>query len=283
MSQEIVPDITGIHNAFAETEYGRRAAESLRYERYNLAKSSQEEWIGLLGPDVGGLTHGPLTRRLAKSFIQHSRESQPGLLNGGEEVLLEVTAIAHDWGEAIEGIGDVTYSENTDEKKEREKAELLANLDNFYEGSTDKVKELIQTGITDIAFNSGANEKLARVFNAIERVGYVRTALRAAKVIRNGQYPEHDAGLRWLIVDVFANQIAKLDEYASEYAAVDFYLTNQHAAISEAYKEAFKLLAHEQSFDHENEVECSQKIKEFCDGLGVWFERADRLRKLRKI
>jgi hypothetical protein len=279
MSQELAPDIAGIHSAFAETEYGRRAAESIRYERYNLEGSSHEEWVALLGPDVNGLTHGPLTRQLAKSFIRHSQYLQPGLLNDSEEMLLEVTAIAHDWGEAIKGIGDTTYSDNTDEKKNKEKAELLANLDSFYEGGTDDVRELILTGIQEVAFNSGGNEKLARVFNAIERVGYVRTALRAAEVINSGQYPEHDAGLRWLIADVFANQIAKLDEYAGDYAVVDLYLINQHHVISEA----FKMIGYEEFLNYENETQRSQKIKEFCDAQGVWFERASRLRKLRKI
>lgn len=278
MSLETGVNTASIYRAFSETDHSQEMAEIVRYERYNLEGMPAEQWVQLLGKDVNGLTHLKLTEGLTESFIRHTNELQPDLLSGNEPALLKTAASTHDWGERF--TGDITCSDKTDEDETEEKGQVMAHIEELYEGNADEAKELIREALGTIVFSDGENEKLKRIFNAIERVGYVRTALRAAHQIREGGLsPTCEAGLRWLIADVFANHIAKLDEYADNYAAVDLYLTNQHEAISEA----FKLVGHEEFFNYEDETQRSQKIKEFCDGLGVWFERAARLHKLRKI
>lgn len=278
MSLEAELNTSSIYRAFSETSHGNEMAGILRYERYNLDGMSNEEWIQLLGKDVNGLTHLKVTEGLTESFIRYTDDLQPGLLNGRESALLKAGAGTHDWGERF--TGDITCSDKTDADEAEEKSQVMVHIEDLYEGNADEIKELIREALGTIVFSDGDNEKLKQIFNAIERVGYVRTALRAAQHVTEGRVtPKCSEGLRWLIADVFANHIAKLDEYASEYAAVDLYLTNQHSVISEA----FKLVGHEEFFNYTDKAQRSQKIQEFCDALSVWFERAARLHELRKI
>jgi hypothetical protein len=217
-------DVYGLHKEFQDTEHGQVLADQVRYERYKPDGVTNERWVEVLGADVNNLQHMPLTWGLAKDMIRGLRDSRPGYLDEHEELLIEVAAIIHDRGEAV--VTDVTYSEKTDELEAAEQEVLT--------GMVDESHEIVKEAAHTVVFDRGGN-KLSRIFNTIERVGYMRTALRAARHIQNGTAPDCEAGLRWIVADVFGNHPEVLLERAAEYPPVQQYLYGVMDEITAAF------------------------------------------------
>lgn len=218
-----------IHRGFAQTEFGEVLASRVRYEKYKAATITNEQWVQLLGADVNNLTHLPLTYGLTKAFIRSAAESQPEFLDAGEQDVLKASALIHDWAEAI--VGDVSFGDRTDEHDRAEQQAFGANLASFYRGDA---TGLIDRARNEVIFNPGS--KLGQVFNAIERVGYLRTALRASEHVRSGTAPEECfAGLTWLVADVLSNQPVALIGYAAQLSPVEQYLVNKKDEIGNAF------------------------------------------------
>ncbi len=82
------------------------------------------------------------------------------------------------------------------------------------------------------------------MFNAIERVGYLRTALRATSHIYEADAQDCDAGLRWLVCDVICNSMSTLIKYSADHPPVKQFLNNQideiNSAIRVVRNETFK-------------------------------------------
>ncbi len=229
-NEEINETIFAVHNTFAATEYGEKLSQSIRYEKYNIAHLTNEEWVRLLGADVNNLTHMPLTYGITQDFIRETARQQPDRLSSMDKSLLGVAAMIHDQGEAI--VGDISYGDKTEADEAEEKLQLESNLDVFCPNISKPMRETIVQARDEIVFDSSS--RLGRMFNAIERVGYVRTALRAAHHVQAQTAGEAETGLRWIVADVFNNQLIKLLEYATDYPAVNSYLFHQQAKISAA-------------------------------------------------
>lgn len=261
-AQELGEDVFAIHKAFAATVHGEVLADKIRYERYNLAHLTNEEWVSLLGADVNNLTHMPLTYGLTKSFIKETERAGSPCLSETEQLLLQVAAIIHDQGEAI--VGDISFSDKTEADEAEEKLQFEQNLEAFCPGASFEMKKIIVQARDEVVFDRDGTTKLGRIFNAIERVGYVRTALRASSHAQNETMSAATPGLRWIIADVFGNQPAKLIEYASDYPAVSNYLVAQKDKITAA----FNLVRPE---DFENyEANAETKRAQFNEGLEAW-------------
>lgn len=141
----------------------------------------------------------PLTYGIARAFINHAREKQPDLLSEDEEKLLLIAAISHDWAESI--TSDISLGDKTVADEEDERAAFEENLASFYKGDD---FELVDQARREIVFDHSS--KLGELLNAIERIGYLRTALRANQVINQGVSDVYlDAGLKWLVFDVMSN------------------------------------------------------------------------------
>jgi 5'-deoxynucleotidase YfbR-like HD superfamily hydrolase len=213
-----------VYTAFAESEHGQQLATQVRFERYNLAGVSNERWIELLGRDVNNLEHMPLTNRLTWVMIERLRESQPDLLDEGEEELLLVAAMVHDWGEAI--VGDTTYSEKTDDHETEERKAVAEILSAFEDEEMEGMIEMIEYAATNIVFN--AETKLGKIFNTIERIGYIRTAMRACRIVEDEIAPECNEGLKWLIADVMGNHVSVLLDRIADYPTLyDYFFENR--------------------------------------------------------
>jgi hypothetical protein len=230
---EHVPGLMTIHYAFAETEEGEKLASRIRYEKYKPAEVSNERWLELFGADVNNLDHMLLTRGLTRSIVRRLKQDRPGYLAPREEDVLEVAALIHDRGEASTKKGDVSYSDKTDEDNAEEMIQLAALLDRHHSEDLSDVKTLI-TDALDVVRDT--ETKLGLVFNTVERIGYMRTALRAAEHIKNGTAPDCEEGLRWIVADVFGNQLKELINRIPEHPPVGTYLNNQAPSIWEAFK-----------------------------------------------
>lgn len=219
-----------IHTAFEATEYGQILANNIRYARYKPEAVTNERWVELLGADVNNLTHLTLTYGLAVDFIRSMEQNQPGFFEADEVDRLKVAALTHDWAEAI--VGDTSYGDKTADHEQQEQTAFREHFRNFADG---RISSLIDDARSGIIFDHNGTSKLGRAFNAIEKVGYMRTALRASGHIANNTAPECDAGLRWLVADVLVNQPESLIGHAENFVPIKHYLQNQSTLISRAF------------------------------------------------
>ncbi|MBI2013094.1 MAG: hypothetical protein HYS88_01460, partial [Candidatus Colwellbacteria bacterium] len=98
-----------IYELFAGSSYGKILRQRVRYGPYKPEELSNEEWVKILGPDVNNLEHLKTTLAITNDFIYRARyphpEWQPREINFSreEKELLCLTAVIHDWGEAVVG------------------------------------------------------------------------------------------------------------------------------------------------------------------------------------
>lgn len=200
-----------------------------------------------MGPVIGSgrfgtYTRGGVTAMIAQDFIAYN-EKHGIHLSPEEKTLFFITPWIHDWGELVIegiGIGDVTFEQKTDNE---EKTELkvfefvLQNVDD------DAKKELMAKAYREVAMDR--NTKLGRMFNAVERVGYLLTAIRAFDGIEGAR---RIGNWRGLVGNVLSNQIEKLVEYRKEYPYVDFLLQQETAKISHMFE---NVLSEDVPFDRD--------------------------------
>jgi deoxycytidylate deaminase/5'-deoxynucleotidase YfbR-like HD superfamily hydrolase len=253
-----------IYTIFSKTKYGKKLAKKVRYERYKPKSVSKKLWENILGPDVNNLKHHLVTFNIAKLFFDDSKkQSGSYVFNPDEKKLLAIAALIHDWGEAI--TGDIT----TDLKSlSAEKKEITA----------------LESVIKDISINSpdvnfadlqgsfrkaikGEDKKLFITFNAIERVGYLLTGVRAWKksklfVKNNKQFSN---GLWWLSNNVALNQVEKLIEYSKSFSVVKFCLGENSKVIDEIF-----VKMPDEIFSNYEKKESIERRKQFSKAKKAW-------------
>jgi hypothetical protein len=261
-------NLLGIHTAFAATEHGKTLASRVRYEKYKPADMTNEQWVALLGEDVGNLSHLTFTYKLAARFIEHSMKNQPELLKEDEDEILQVASLIHDWAEAF--TGDISWGDKTDDHYEEEKAIFEQHLHEFYNGDAD---QLIDRARQEVIFNHDGG-KLGEIFNAIERVGYLFTALRAYGHVQDNTAAGVADGLKWLFTDVLLNQTTALLKYAGQYKAVEDFLARRQDDITAAFQLADGERAIFKNYA-ENE---SAKTAQFDAALAAWNTQSGNLK-----
>jgi len=234
MSAEETPtiDYLGIHEAFAESEYGITLAANVRYGKYKPAEVGNERWEELLGPDVNNLDHLVDTYHLADDFVSRTDRLQPGLLTQHDKAAIKISAIIHDWGESI--IPDINYFEKTDADEAAERQAFADNLPNFYQGDDAATQELIAEATETIIFDR--ESRLGNIFNIIERIGYLRTGLRAAEHVREGSAPDCQSHLRWLAASVMSSDHTTRLVRQSDLLAAQHFLVLRQVDIHEAFE-----------------------------------------------
>lgn len=250
-----------IHEKFEQTDFGKTLAGRVRYERYKPLDVSNERWVELLGADVNNLTHLTLTYGLAQDFIRSAQVLQPDFLTSEDEQLLQVAALIHDWAESI--VGDISFGDKTANDELEEQTAFEANLASFYDGDI----TLINRARTEIVFDHTGKNKLGQVFNAIERVGYLRTALRAGGHVVRGDAMDCDDGLRWLVADVLSQQPKPLAAYAETFQPVKQYLANQHDQISLMFE---IVTENSDIFDNYPPEQREAKRRQFSESYEAW-------------
>ncbi len=198
------PDYLAIHEAFAATEYGQVLAANIRYKVYKPEIVSNQHWIELLGPDVDNLAHLASTYHLTDEFIDSTESLQPEELSPRDKAVLRIAAITHDEAESI--LEDVNYSDKTAEHETAEQAAFKKYLPSFHPEASPETTKLIKTAVDEVIFNR--ESRLGRMFNAVERISYLRTAMRAGQHLYEGTAPECAEGLGWLVADTLSNHQA---------------------------------------------------------------------------
>lgn len=148
-----------------------------RRARYNKFKDnvSNTDWEKALGPDANNFEHMRLLYGITRKFIENSGD----YFTQYEKEMLLLSSIVHDLGEYK--YGDIPAPKRTKLDEEREMDVLREVLDVILPHDEAIVSKVIST-VGD------RDSKLGRAFNAIERVGYVRTSLRAWREYKSGKY-----------------------------------------------------------------------------------------------
>lgn len=224
-------DITfrSIHDQFASTQWGRTLNESVRYNRYRSEDMPPSEWESLLGADVNNLDHMWLSYGIARQFIRYSNANS-AYFSEEEQTDILLAATIHDWGEAI--VGDTSYDQKTEKQEIDEMDRIHSLVKMMWEtkprNERGRVHKVINTVIED------STTKTGRAFNAIERIGYLRTGIRAFKLSKLPELDHLHANLQLLTNNVFLNQLPSLLQYAREYPAVHTFLDRNKEIITEA-------------------------------------------------
>lgn len=212
-------EYAAIHEQFSATPYGRTLASTVRYGRYKPDAITNAAWIDLLGEDVNNLDHMWATFSLARRFLDAAHKATPDEYTPEEERQLCTAAVSHDWAEAI--VGDKTYGQKTVSDEIEEEHMFARKLRDFYNGPA---VGSIARACREITFNKDRARKLPGAFNAIERIGYMQTALRAMDRLVGVDDSRLERGLSWLAADVVKNQIPTMIDYADRFPATQQYL-----------------------------------------------------------
>lgn len=260
MSERATSHLLDIHEYFAATKYGRDLSAQVRYNKYKPTEISNKQWVELLGPDVNNLTHMTFTFELAGDFVADLRLVQPGMLTEDEAELLLVAALIHDWAESVKG--DISYGDKTLTDEQEEAAIFEALLPEFYQGDAYALVDQAR----EVVFDHDGVTKLGKMFNAVERLGYIHTTLCAVEHIFVGDTPECESNFTWLVADVLSLQTEALLSYSRDYAPVKNYLDKRRDLISQA----FDLIdAHREIFEKYGERQ-NQRLEAFKQSARLW-------------
>lgn len=220
-----------IHDRFSATSYGQTLAKNIRYRFFKPPEVTHAEWERLLGPDVNNLEHHWWSERVMRAFLRRSE----GFSQEEQEILL-LTAVTHDWAEAV--IGDVPYGQKTTGEEESE-LRLIPEiaLECFGENLAQPVRQTIEKVLREKPHlrKTGEGSKLGHAFEAVEQLGYFGTGGRAwaEATKRDGLSEPLRSNLQWLGIEVHVHHVPILLRYAETYPAVRRYLFGTRHRVSD--------------------------------------------------
>lgn len=234
-----------IHDAFAVSAHGERLGRCVRYDSYRPGHVSHEAWESLLGVDVNNLQHMSLVEHMTGGFVRASRArvengervDARAIFSPDDEGLLRLAAIIHDWGESV--VGDITYRKKSAEHERLEHmalSDLIAGQASEHGMSAPDSRVLAERmQHARIHILKDSSSRLGMAFNAIERTGYMRTAMRAWDVC---DYVSDDVvrdSLQWITTDVLAGSTRTLLEYSEIYPHTQIYMEMYRSRIQDAF------------------------------------------------
>lgn len=164
--------ITEIRRRFTDSEHGKKLNQQLRWKPAKTEGTTDDQWRKTFGADVNNLLHLDLSYGFVRAFLRKIKKCEELTMEDAEIFLL--TSQTHDWQEAITDDKSAIYKTEDDETLEMN---ILRKMLNDYipedkASKSPKIPRVIST-LTD------KETLLYRMFNAIEKIGYLRTAKRA--------------------------------------------------------------------------------------------------------
>lgn len=220
-----------IHERFAATSYGKTLAANIRYRFFKPPEVSHAEWERLLGPDANNLEHHWVSARVMRAFLRGNTD-----FSREEQEILLLTAVSHDWAEAI--IGDIPYGRKTTGEEDDE-LRLIPQI--AQECFGEELRSPIRATIEQILQwkptlrKTGEGPKLSHAFEAVEQLGFLGTGGRAwAEAAKREELsPILRDNLQWLGIEVHAGHIPILLHYAEIYPVVRRYMLGTRHRITD--------------------------------------------------
>lgn len=254
-NRELIP-LQGISEAYHP--HIDQLSRSVRYWAYQ-GDMDDRTFIRLMGPDVVFLTHPQETARIAKKFIDYSR-SQGEDISQEETSLLLTACWIHDLGELKidgAGVGDVCSHKKGDDDVRAEKLIFLKVIEQV---SDPQQKEFMIKAYDEVVMNT--QSKLGKIFNTIERIGYLETTLRAFKGI-NDERIHYWLGLSGVTL---SHQIEVLIERARDYKYVNDLLITSADDITQMFTTVLK----SEKIPQDDNQEPFYKIEKIQDSYNQW-------------
>jgi len=221
-----------IHDGFSRTEHGRILASNVRYSGFKPDHISNQQWVRLLGKDVCNLEHLWLTYGVTRLYLTDLLQSGYELPVSDQQDLL-LTAVSHDWAEAI--VGDIQWDVKTKAEEDAELAALKCESLLWLETWMPEVRQHIRLAIERVL--EGNDLQLAYHFNVIERLGSLRTGLNAFARSASVFDSELQTRLRLIPSYVLAHHIPFLLEQNGRCPSVDRFLRGNTKFITAAMTE----------------------------------------------
>jgi hypothetical protein len=233
-----------MHNRFAQTEFGQRLQQNVRFERFKPAHVSNEEWQRLLGMDVNNYDHMKMTTQVVQHFLQSCREDPfyrergKAQFTAEDESKILVTGQLHDLIEGMEGFRDISFDLKTTKDEDDELGKMTEFIPSAAAYLCDDPEDqavLTQKLLAVPEILRDRTSVCGQAFNAIERLGYMRTGYRAWQVGQRISDEVTASHLQWITSNVLANQTETVLAYAAKYHAVKVFLRERNHGISEAF------------------------------------------------
>lgn len=213
-----IPPVINTPNELAvyiqDSSDGRMLKGMCRFDSFR-GDLSPGAWEVMLGPDVNNLRHMSFTANIADILVKDEHAHPKGKkLTPHERLLLIVTAQTHDLAEAE--TGDLPAGLKTKLNEHREKLILESKLGEIASHCSPAIAEMLKA-VPDVAFPQDPGDaSLATVFNAIECVGYLTTALRARRIHEltlgelNSEYRSVTSGMGEQAIKAMQEQMRRL-------------------------------------------------------------------------
>jgi hypothetical protein len=254
--------ISEVYTTFKNSRDGQHLNLEKRYGRYIKSVDRHSDNYAfsqtILGVDINNLKHLQLTRGLTQVLANRLN------LTETEKYHLNIAAIIHDMPEAR--CKDTTHSKKTPKiaEKEFDTMKKIANEVLFVD-DPEKADFIINI-YENIVKNS--QSKLGEIFHAGEHLGYLRTGLRAYKIVSEGEH-FFDPNFIWITHSTLSYGIPTLTHHSLKFAPVKEYLVNNFEIITQAFMKAeqdFPLYISEQySKAQENVNDVKKKFEYSCD------------------
>lgn len=223
-----------IHDRFSTTPYGQTLTKNIRYRFFKPPEVTHGEWEDLLGPDVNNLEHHWVVYRTMRALLRsHTNFSLE------EQEILLLTAVTHDWAEAI--IGDVPYGQKTTGEEDDELRLIPQIADEcFGEALRRPIRQTIEQVLQwkPALRKTGEGPKLSHAFEVVEQLGFLGTGGRAWEEAtkREELSPVLRGNLQWIGIATHAGHIPILLRYADVYPAVCRYLIGTRHRIADVLR-----------------------------------------------
>lgn len=263
-----------LHRKFADSHHGVHLGQQIRFGRYKPDTISNEQWCQApLGADVNNLSHMALTKGLAVEYLKHQDKSKA--LNRTDSQMLLLAAISHDWAEAISD--DKMFDQKTSSEDADEASIMLFLLKRTLGAKLTKDQLMEVYSIV-----KDRQSRLGEIFNAIERVGYLRTGLNAWAASRKapGKVRKDVEGkaeiqlrtaFQWLASNVAGNQVKALLAHAEKHHPIAVYMGNSRNRIDELFKEMpAGIFENYPTKDSEGKNEQLIQFQKFMEAKAAW-------------
>ena len=196
-----------------------------------------------------GHHHGEWTRIIFNrfnSFNDQKLEQGSALkLSEFENRIMQICFEIHDWPESVKG--DISYDQKTEDQEKTEQIVLHDMMSRYLFGDNRYSAHEINL-ISQIIFGpKESNERLEilhEIFNTIERIGYLRTALKAWQRGYQKLKDDNDEDSKILTkayltgsVNVILNQLEKLNERVEKYPCLKAFLGHYQKTIESIFEE----------------------------------------------
>lgn len=210
-----------LNNKFAETDYGIILDNEIRFSTFKPEFISNEEWVEMLGPDVNNRLHMERAYLLTRWFCAQ----QPDLTESEKDRLC-LTAMVHDWAEAIDGdVPDPLKSDDTMRQEMQSFVKVASSVTEPHD---------LASRVFPVMF--AKTSRLGKMWRAIEVMGYLETGVRASREAAYSDVWAEKFGLndyqadlllghlRHMGAEVCARAVEQLQPVRTLYPAVEVFL-----------------------------------------------------------